>query len=308
MRIYPDLIFSAEQNQLSVSAFRVWILGKGFCRAGGTVPVRAFKDYLEGLGVKRSTYFRWIKSALELGLLIPEGGSSKRPAYYRLASWLDGARLAGVQRLSCPIEMPVEKLLTTSWKAEVWAGRLLQVRNRTTVEAKIYKDQSGQAQLEKVVKQAKPISRRTLEAVSGVKRRTQQNREKKAQVKQQSNVLVHQEKRGGFLPYGSIDEQPELMVTSGGTVIEQLPNSREVSPDFQRVSSRSGTKKRNKALLALCKRDVIAAEKAEFPLRYIDSLQQGKAILKHSQAVTILQSAGASLSGAMAWKVFSYGF
>ena len=203
--------------------------------------------------------------------------------------------------------MPVEKLLTTSWKAEVWAGRLLQVRNRTTVEAKLYKDQSGQAQLEKVVKQAKPVSRRTLEAVAGVKRRTQQNREKKAGVKQQANVIIHDEKRGGFLPYGSIEEQPQMMISSGGTVIEQLPNSREVSPDFKRAS-RSGTKKRNKALLALCKRDAIAAEKAEFPLRYIDSLQQGRAILKHNPAVTVLQSAGVALSGAMAWKVFSYGF
>ena len=307
MRIYPDLIFSAEQNQLSVSAYRVWFLGKEFCRGGATVPVRLFKAHLGGLGVKKATFNRWIREALELGLLIGEGGN-KRPAYYRLVSWLDGAKLAGVRRLDCPIEIPVEKLLISSWKAEAWAGRLLQIRNRTTVEAKIFRDQSGQVQLEKQVKQAKPISRRALETVSGVKRRTQQNREKKTQVKQTTNVIVHEGKRQGFLPYGSIDEQPELMVTSGGTVIEQLPNSREVSPDFQRVSSRSGTKKRNKALLALCKRDVIAAEKAEFPLRYIDSLQQGKAILKHSQAVTILQSAGASLSGAMAWKVFSYGF
>ena len=107
------------------------------------------------------------------------------------------------------------------------------------------------------------------------------------------------------MPYGSIEEQPQMMISSGGTVIEQLPNSREIPDHVQRVSSRSKTKKINK-VLAFCKRGEIATEKAEFPLRYIDSLQQGRAILKHNSAVTILQSAGKVPSGAMGWKVFSY--
>ena len=309
MRIYPDIIFSAEKNRISVSAFRVWFLAKAFCRAGATVPVGLFKAWLAGLGVKKSTYYRWIAEALDLGLLQIIKSENTGLSYYKLASWFDGARIAGCKSLANPIEMPVESLLITSWRAEVWAGRLLQVRDRTTVTAKISRDHNGEAQLEKKIKRAKPISRRTLEKVTGVKRRTQQNREKKAKVRQQQHVLIHEGKRGGFQPYGSIDEQPGLMVTSGGVAVEQLPNSREIPDHFQK-SSRSRTRKVNKSLKALCERGAIAKDKADISLRYIDTLQQGKAILKHNPGVTILSYAGYAgqvLSGAMGWKVFNYG-
>lgn len=305
MRVYPDLVFSAEQNGVSALAFRVWFLAKGFCKGGATVPVKLFKAYLRGLGVKESTSNTWIRAALDLGLLKGEGGN-KRPVYYRLVSWVDGARLAGVRGLGCPIEMPVEKLLTSSWKSELWNGRLLQVGNRTTVTAKISRDHNGQAQVEKKIKRAKPISRRTLEKITGVKRRTQQNREKRAGVKQKENVLIHEGKKGGFQPYGSIDEQPQMMVTSGGVPVERLPNSREIPGYIKRSSSRSKTRKVNKALKALCQSGAIAQVKADIPLRYVDTLRQGKAILKHDPSVAILYYAGRACPGVTGWKVFNY--
>lgn len=307
MRIYPDIIFSAEKNRISVSAFRVWFLAKAFCRAGATVPVRLFKDHLEGLGAKESTYNTWIREARELGLLKGEGGK-KRPVYYRLVSWVDAARIAGVTGgLGCAIEMPAEKLLISSWKSEVWTGRYLQVRNRTTTTAKISRDHNGQAQVTKQVKTAKPVSRRTLEKITGVKRRTQQNREKRANVKQKQNVLVHEGKRGGFQPYGSIDEQPEIMITSGGVPVERLPNTRIIPSYIKRSDSRSRTRKVNKALKALCKSGAIAQVKADIPLRYVDTLQQGRVVLERDPGVTVLRYAGAVRPGVTGWKVFSYG-
>ena len=306
MRVYPDLVFGAEQNGASASAFRVWLLAKDFCKGGATVPVRLFKDHLEALDLKKATYNRWIRGALDLGLLKGEGGN-KRPAYYRIASWVDGARLAGVSRLGCPIEMPVKKLLTRSWKSEVWAGRLLQVRNRTTTTAKISRDHNGQAQVTKQVKTAKPVSRRTLENITGVKRRTQQNREKRAKVQQKENVLIHEGKRGGFQPYGSIEGRPELMVNSGGVPFEQLPNSRVIPGHIKRTNSRSRTRKINGGLKALGLCGSIAQVKADVSLRYIDTLREGKAILKRYPDVAILQYSGRVISGVMGWQVFSYG-
>jgi len=306
VRVYPDLVFGAEQNGVSASAFRVWLLAKDFCKGGATVPVRLFKDHLEGLGEKKATYNRWIREALDLGLLKGEGGN-KRPAYYRIVSWVDGARLAGVSRLGCPIEMPVKKLLTSSWKSELWAGRLLQVRDRTTVTPRIYKDQNGETRLEKKLKRAKPISRRTLEKITGVKRRTQQNREKRAKVQQKENVLIHEGKRGGFQPYGSIEGRPELMVNSGGVPFEQLPNSRVIPGHIKRTNSRSRTRKINSGLKALGLCGSIAQVKADISLRYIDTLREGKAILERYPDVAILQYSGRVVSGVMGWKVFSYG-
>lgn len=305
MRIYPDLVFSAEQKRVSVSAFRVWFLAKDFCKGGATVPVKLFKAHLQGLGAKESTYNTWIREALALGLLKGEGGK-KRPVYYRLVSWVDGARLAGVKGgLGWAIEIPAEKLLISSWKSEVWAGRLLQVRNRTTTTAKISRDHNGQAVITKQVKTAKPVSRRTLEKITGVKRRTQQNREKRANVRQKQNILIHEGKRGGFLPYGAIDDQPEMMITSGGVPVEQLPNSRVIPSYIKRSKSRSRTRKVNKALKALCESGAIAQVKAEIPLRYVDTLQQGRAVLKRDPSVAVFRYAGTA-RGVTGWKVLSY--
>lgn len=304
MRIYPDLIFAAEKQKQSPSAYRIWFLAKHFCTGGGTVPVKAFKAYLAGLGMKEATYNRHIREALELELLKREGGNDKRPAYYRMASWFDASRIVGVRQLGVPIEIPVEKLLQRSWKAEVWAGRLLQVRDRTTTTAKLSRDHNDQPVIKKQVKVAKPISRKTLEKVTGVKRRTQQKREHKAQVKQKQNVLVHDGKRGGYQPYGSIDERPELMVTSGGVPVEQLPNTRIVPAHINR-GSRSRTRKVNKQLKALCKSGAIANVKLNIPLRYVDTAKQGLAILERDPAVTVLRYAGAFLQGVTRWSVFN---
>lgn len=219
IKIYPEVIFKAINNNKPVGAFRLWFIAKDFDQGGsGFIPARKFRRYLKGLGIPRGTYTRWITQAIELGLI--ERTSTDT---YILKSWERGAALAGVTSLLQPVLIPLERFTRKGWLSWVWSGFIKHF-------------------------EGKPISRATLEKLSGVPARTQRGYEKQAQVKSKAH----------FANYGDPTKDPDHAIAIdgkrgiygyAGMTRRRLPDSRTTKE--VRLTGKGRTKKVNSALAAL---------------------------------------------------------
>jgi len=213
IKIYPELVLGAL-NKNSSGAVRVWFLAKHYDRGNGNIPVKPFRHWLSELGISRSTYYGWIKQALQLGLMKREG------EVYSLVSWGNGASIIGVGHLALPVKMDINLFISKGWLNYVWAGYLVRFGG-------------------------KPIARETLKKLTGTPRRTQFERERKAGVKVKANyadmgdpkndpeIAVYPEKEKGY--YGK-----------NGRVRRRLPNTYEPSGVERGAAGR--TKQANKTI------------------------------------------------------------
>lgn len=276
--VRPDIITKAQENGLPVRAFWLWHYAKHLCKAGGTIPEQALKDSLKAIGISKSSRCDWLNDTVKIGLFTLEVSYRTGLVYYKLASWAEGAKIAGVERLGNSITMELGEFTSGSWKPEIWAGRLLQLRGRDEKVAKISRDKrhaDGGAVLIVQERKAKPISRKTLTEITGVSRRAQQYREKRAGVEQVENYLIGQSGMG-YQPYGHDKEHPGHHV-HGGVEMLRLPNSKAIPDRIQLSNSRSSTRRANKRLKALCKSDAIA-EGETFPRMYADNFDHALAL------------------------------
>ena len=265
--VIPNILNKARQAGLSVRAFWVWQFLKHHCKAGGTIPEQVVKDLLKMTGYCRASCYKWLSEAVKIGLLSLEVSNRTGLVYYRLASWADGAFIAGIERTGKPITLDLDRFISRSWQAEVWAGLLLQLRGRDEKIAKLSRDKNtGKAVLTVLERKAKPISRNTLTELTGVSRRAQQYREKKSGVEQVTNILIVRDNVAGFMKFGHNKEYPWLSVRAGAEV-QHLPNTKAIPNRIQLLNSKSSTKRANKQLKALCKSDAIA-ESETFPRLY----------------------------------------
>jgi len=148
MKLYPEIIFKAINNNKPAGAFRLWFIAKDYDRGGsGFIPAKAFRRYLKGLGIPRGTYTRWITQAVDMGL-IGRTRTARGVQVYALVSWDQGAILAGVTSLLKPVMLQLARFTNKGWLAWVWAGYLKHF-------------------------EGKLISRATLEKLTGVPARTQ---------------------------------------------------------------------------------------------------------------------------------------
>lgn len=275
--VRPDIITKAKQAGLPVRAFWLWHYAKHICKAGGTVPQDSLKDSLKALGISKTSRYDWINDAVRIGLLSLEVSNRTGLVYYRLASWADGAFIAGIERTGKPITLDLDRFILRSWQAEVWAGLLLQLRGRDKKIAKLSRDKNtGKAVLTVLERKAKPISRNTLTELTGVSRRAQQYREKKSGVEQVTNILIVRDNVAGFMKFGHNKDYPWLSVRAGAEV-QHLPNTKAIPNRIQLLNSKSSTKRANKQLKALCKSDAIA-ESETFPRLYADSFNHALAL------------------------------
>ena len=276
--VRPDIITKAQENGLPVRAFWLWHYAKHLCKAGGTIPEQALKDSLKAIGISKSSRCDWLNDTVKIGLFTLEVSYRTGLVYYKLASWAEGAKIAGVERLGNSITMELGEFTSGSWKPEIWAGRLLQLRGRDEKVAKISRDKrhaDGGAVLIVQERKAKPISRNTLTEITGVSRRAQQYREKRAGVEQVENYLIGQNGMG-YQPYGHDKEHPAYHV-HGGQERLRLPNSKVIPDDIQLSNSNSRTRKINRALKVL--RQCGAAAKDEhYPRLYVDSFDHALAL------------------------------
>lgn len=280
--VRPDIITKAQENGLPVRAFWLWHYAKHLCKAGGTIPEQALKDSLKAIGISKSSRCDWLNDTVKIGLFTLEVSYRTGLVYYKLASWAEGAKIAGVERLGNSITMELGEFTSGSWKPEIWAGRLLQLRGRDEKVAKISRDKrhaDGGAVLIVQERKAKPISRKTLTEITGVSRRAQQYREKRAGVEQVENYLIGQSGMG-YQPYGHDKEHPAHHV-HGGQERLRLPNSKAIPDRIQLSNSRGSTRRANKRLRALCKSDAIA-EGETFPRMYADNFDHAMALHQDS--------------------------
>lgn len=251
IKVYPDIVLKARENDLQPNGFRLWFIAKAFCGGrGGAIPVKAFRKHLlKDYEVKRATLTRWIRAAQDLKLITAI--KSKKGDYYELASWVSGAVIAGCERLDNPSFITLEKLIHHSWISFINAA---------------YQVRFGD----------KPVSRETIKKLTGVPIRTQQYRDKRAQVEQIQNVSVlgnleHLAKNNPEFVSEKYDIEeirtskktgrqymPGLFINrTTGELCQQLPNSRKL-PNCIMQARQGRTSKVNKALKALSSRGAVA--------------------------------------------------
>lgn len=216
IKLYPEIIFAAIKASRPVGAFRVWFLAKSFDNGGsGFIPAKAFRQYLNILGVSRATYYEWLLRADRLGLVKRLDND-----IYQIASWERGAKLAGIDRLLKPTFIETERYINKGWLAYVWGAYVKHF-------------------------EGKPISRASLEKLTGVPRRTQQAYEKKSGVINTAN----------YVSYGYPENNPEQAMEicdkpgvffRAGAIMKQGPNSRKVP--YAHLGNKGRTKQINQSL------------------------------------------------------------
>lgn len=289
MKLYPEIILSAKQNELPVNGIRVSLVARDYCGdRRGSVPVKAFRRHLKSLGVSRSTYSRWIKEALEIGLLTRYQSERKGKDYYLIAGLADIAAFAGCSHLSAPVLVNINDFVGRSWMSLTWAAYERRFNN-------------------------KPISRVALESLTGVPERTQQYREKRAGVKQIENYGIygdHKElsEKNPELVVGLYDQPGVFVNNNTGELCQQLPNSRGI-PESIQPAQRGRIRKVNELLSALLSRDA-EAKKQLVTRRYSESPKQTRYIKSKLRKVdglpvmvTIYERWKALPGGAQGWAV-----
>lgn len=219
MKLYPEIILKASNNNKNVGAFRFWILAKDFDRGSGYIPAKTFRRHLiKDLKIARSTVYRWIDAAQELGLIEYNGD------VYRLAAWDIGAMIAGVTELMRPVNMPIDMFINKGWMAGVWAA--------------FQKHFKG------------PKSRAFFEAKTGVPARTQREYEAQAGTKKQANYADMGDPAKDPENAFYVDQEAGYYGGSDGHTRRRLPNTYEV-PDGYSLANKGNTGKRNRRLKEL---------------------------------------------------------
>ena len=203
VKIIPQVFFSAKENGLPQSPFRLYFMAKAFDQGTGHVPKDSFKDFMKGMGISNTSFYRDLGETLEWGLIC-ESKNENGDKVLHLAKWETVVEVAGVSKwIECWVLIPIEQLSCKGWISIVWASYLKNFEGRL-------------------------ISRQTLEEKTGVPRRTQINREGQAGVKNFSN----------YANFGKPEDNPELTMRlhgqpgiyyKHGFVRTRLPNRRVVS-------------------------------------------------------------------------------
>ncbi len=187
---------------------------KSYDRGNSNIPAKEFRQHLRQIGLKESTYFRWLDQALQVGLIKYD------KKYYSLICWEGAAKIVGCDSLKRPILLSSNQFINKGWLAWVWSGYLLHFRG-------------------------KPVTRYSLEKLSGIPSRTQISYENKAGVD-------HIENYADLFDIASDpDLAIELLNTPGyyqvnGRVRQRLGNT--YLPQEVKLANIGRTKQINKAL------------------------------------------------------------
>lgn len=239
IKLLPEIIFAAQASNKPLGAYRLWFLAKHFDRGNGFIPKKNFKRYLKSLEIPKSNLLRWLEQAIALGLLQSNGES------YKLESWQGAARSVGVKRVLRFTKIPLDRFIRPHWQAWVFASYLTHF-------------------------DGKPISRETLEKLTGIPARTQLEYEKHARVEKTANYAEICD------PQSNPNLACKVMGSPGyygknGKIRKRLPNSYQVEDVF--LGNKGRTKQINKAL---CSED--SSQNIRYPLYCLDNkkLRQNK--------------------------------
>jgi len=210
IRVYPDILLRASRNE-NGGAVRLWILAKNFNEGGcGVIPNKAFRQYvINDLKVKRGTYDVWLARAKHIGIFKIEevGPIEDQKQYYKLAGYARAAVIVGCDRLGRGEYLPLEKFIKKGWLGYVWA---------TWIKSHRLED--------------RPISRRTMQELSGISERSQRLYDKQAGIETQANYAKDTTRAGsqGMVDYINEFEQDKIKskaFLNNGEITWRLPNS-----------------------------------------------------------------------------------
>jgi len=217
MKFYPEIVLAVMRSNKPTGGVRLFCIAKHYDNGNGHIPVDEFKAYAKRyLGIGKSRFNRWMREALRLGIVKRSGN------VITLRSWGNAAVAVGVQNpFSNPVEMGVMKIVNDGWGAWVWAAYLKRHEN-------------------------KPISRATLEKLTGVPERTQRHYEAEANVSNHAN----------YGDFGFPEENPNEAITEetngwfwyAGRIKKRLGNSRIVNG--VETCNRGRTKQHNRKIWA----------------------------------------------------------
>lgn len=206
IKVYPEVIFSAIHHNRPAGAFRLWFIAKHYDNGNGFIPAKDFRRYVNAQGVNDKSYYRWLDQSIELGLINRVRGSK---TVYQLAAWEAGKAAAGVSGdLLRAVNIPLNQFVAKGWLSILWAGYLKHF-------------------------EGKPISRATLEKLTGVPARTQLLYETKAQVRSRANFATY-----GLAP-DNLERALEFMpiIYRAGHYITQQGEFRRRLPDTRTAPS-----------------------------------------------------------------------
>ena len=212
VKIWPVVMLTAIHNKRGGAA-RLWFLAKALDQDGsGKVCRDALFAHLDGLRVKGRKRRRWLKAAQETGLLRKVVYRNGRN-FYHLASWGRGAGALGCSQIGKPASVLEKSLVSSGWRALVWAGYL------ATLEGRI-------------------ISQETKYKITGVDPRTQRNYQAALPVKRMQNYS------NTDLPAaGDIQEKHLFFNKRTNKVVQRLPDIITVPSEVARSLPKGRSRK-----------------------------------------------------------------
>ena len=214
IKLNPEIIFKAKEKNLPLGAFRLWYIARDFDNGNGFIPKKEFRQHVKNLGINKSNYHRWLDQAGELGMIEKQG------EVYRLSGLEHVARNIGANQLQRPVKVPIDKFLQKRWLATVWSGYLLHFSGR-------------------------PVTRGTLEKLTGIAPSTQLEYEKLTKVKKIANYAhICDPAENPMLALDSIS-YPGIY-GKGGKIRQRLGNT--YIPAGVQLGNKGRTKLVNKAL------------------------------------------------------------
>jgi hypothetical protein len=212
----PTHIFSWPQITLGAArmngagAIRAWELARALDQPGsGWVARKDLLNWLSRLAVSRSTRNRWVRDAMQLGLLCKARGN-KRLLYTSLAK---AASTFNVVDPGERIRLPVKDVVVRGWKSSAWVGALTRFTG--------------------------PVSRAALRATTGVNPRSQRNYEQRFKARSSGlNVLPNYALDGQYSAhdlngYREFRRKYAFVVRVAGSeqIAYRLPNTYQVDPN-----------------------------------------------------------------------------
>ena len=197
MRIWPQLTLWAAQRNMG-GAIRIWAFAKALDPSGsGVVDKSQLLDYLKWLKVSSASRYRWMRSAIQSGLMRPVRSGSQ----FLICGIQNAGQILNCQDIGPRCLTDAKKLTHTHWKSNVWDLILTQFKNR-------------------------PISRATLFQITGIPSRTQLELERFGHVQAQHNWCITNVDPALINPYTEFS-RPHAFIAHIGKqthIVYQLPN------------------------------------------------------------------------------------
>lgn len=211
---WPQVALGAARLN-GAGGVRAWELARALDRPGsGWVARKDLLGWLSRLGVSRSTRNRWVRDAVQLGLLRKARGGAK----LLYASLAGAASTFGVADPGQRVLVTARELAARGWKQAAWVGALARFTG--------------------------PVSRAALRAVTGVDPRSQRNYERRYKARAEGLRVLANYAVDGLHDAASIDGYREFrrkyafVVRTAGSeqIAYRLPNTYQVDPSCIRTA------------------------------------------------------------------------